>query len=166
MNLLKILFSVLILILITACSNSVAPKEDSIIYFNSFESQADIEEWFGLSENNLKIDCPSGGGKKSALISGGCIIPHSRYNLRNESEAGKFIIECWGKTIPNSFGGEIIIKTETNSANLIIKDSVWTYYKSDTLNLISHESIIIEMNSGGFIAAGMLVDNVLIRKIE
>ncbi len=153
------------------CSDSVSPEKDNYIYLNTFESDLDFEGWAGIGEHSWKTDTPPNGGDKSVLVSGGCPVPHSRYTIQYNLSPGYYIIECWGKTFDNSIGGGVILKyyntTSFNDSSVFIQitDSIWTHKISDTLYIANLDSIVIEMNSGGFAAAGMLIDNLGVKKI-
>ena len=92
----------IISILLFSCND-----DDSIIYFNSFENSSDLRGWDGLDKSSLADDVPNiFGGKKSVLISGGCVYPTSKYTISPRGDDAFIRVECFGKNL--SFGGQIV----------------------------------------------------------
>ncbi len=138
------------------------PGKDDVWYFNSFETSKDLEGWKGLSPKLFRHDVPPGGGKQAILISGGCVVPHASYELTAPSENSRLHIRCWAKLLAT---GGIISLTNVADRNeavsISVTDTVWTKLQSEqALNCRPGEKIRIELMSGGFVAGGMLVDNI------
>ena len=96
----------------------------------------------------------------------GCSVPHTKYVFQKTFLPGHYTIECWGKATKNSSGGEVILKCDTDIVSIGINDTVWTHKISETLFLSQTMSLEIEMNSGGFVAAGMLIDKIIVRRMN
>ena len=99
-------------------------------------------------------------------MSGGCIVPHATYDFVNGPEDGYLIVQCWGKSI---VGGGGVILENVGGANarisLVVGDTVWTAYRSaDSLFCPAHQTLRIELDSGGIVYNAMLVD--LIRVVR
>lgn len=167
----KILIGFIIYFSIFGCSDPVSPEMEDIIYSNSFEKESDFENWEGICSDNWRNDTPNRESKKSVFISGGCVVPHSRYVFKNTSQ-GYYTIECWGKAFPKTFGGGVSLKYQMDenysysSVDIGFSDSVWTYKISDTLFFDKSSNLTIEMNAGGFVASAMLIDNLIVKKIK
>ena len=161
-----IIIGIIILTSFIGCSNSVSPEDENIIYFNSFETVADFENWNGLNENNWKSEVPPNCGYRSVLISGGCVMPHTKYVFQKTLLPGNYTIECLGKATKNSSGGGVTLKCDNSSVSISIIDSVWAYKTSETIFLPQTMSLEIEVNSGGFIHGGMLIDKLIVRKMN
>ena len=74
-----IIIVIAIVTLFIGCSDPVSPENGNIIYVNSFETISDFENWTGLSEYSWKSEVPPNCGNRSVLISGGCVVPHTKY---------------------------------------------------------------------------------------
>jgi len=168
----KILIGIMIFLSIFGCSDSVSPEMEQFIYSNSFEKESDFEGWEGICSDNWKYDVPNDESKKSVFISGGCVIPHSKYVFKTYMSPGYYTIECWGKAYPKTFGGEVSLKYQIDenynfsSVNIGFSDSVWTHKVSDTLFFDKSHDLTIEMNAGGLVASAMLIDNIIVKKLE
>ena len=161
-----IIIVITILTLFIGCSDPVSPENGNIIYVNSFEATSDFEDWTGLNEYSWNSEAAPNCGGKSVLISGGCFVPHTKYVFLKTLIPGNYTIECWGKATKNSIGGVVMLKYDDISVDIGIRDSVWTYKISETLYLPQLKSLEIEMNSGGFVAAGMLIDKLIVRRMN
>ena len=155
-----------ILTLFIGCSDPVSPENGKIIYINSFETQSGFEDWSGLNETSWISEAAPNCGNKSVLISGGCVIPHTKYVFQKTFLPGNYTIECWGKATKNSSGGGVTLKYDDSSVSIGIIDSVWVHKTSETLFLSETKSLEIEMNSGGFVPGGMLIDKLIVRKMN
>lgn len=142
--------------------STTAPAEPphSPIYFDSFESSADTVGWRGYGEHRLYADAPTGGGRQSLFVSGGCIIPHACINFRNQSSSAYVKLSCWGKRLVG--GGRASLRAMNNSCRSIscdITDSVWTHYEStDSLFCARNDTLHLELMSGGIVPSSMLID--------
>jgi hypothetical protein len=150
----------------TGCPNIFEPNDD-VLYSNSFENSSDLDGWQGDGSFELRKDAPVMGGKRSLFIAGGCIVPHTYYDLRIFDDCN-LIIRCWGKNLSN--GGYVslgLIDKDFGETSIDIIDSTWkSYQSSEKLFCPSGEIIRITMNSGGFVASSMLVDLVEVVKVK
>ena len=167
----KIFIGIIIYFAILGCSDSVSPEMEEFSYSNSFEKESDFEGWIGIGSANWMNDVPNEESTKSVFISGGCVIPHSKYVFKTNVSPGYYTIECWGKAYPKTFGGEVSLKYQTDenynfsSVNISFTDSVWIYKISDRLFFDKSHELTIEMNAGGFVASSMLIDNIIVKKL-
>lgn len=161
-----IIIVITILTLFIGCSDPVSPENGNIIYVNSFEATSDFEDWTGLNEYSWNSEAAPNCGGKSVLISGGCSVPHTKFVFQKTLLSGNYTIECWGKATKYSSGGGVILKCDDILVSISINDSVWVHKTSETLYLPHLKSLEIEMNSGGFVPAGMLIDKLIVRKIN
>ena len=168
----KILMGVIICFSIFGCSDSVSPGTENIIYSNSFEKESDFENWEGIRPENWRDDTPGIESKKSVFISGGCVLPHSLYTFRTNLPQGYYTIECWGKALPGTSGGGVLLKYQSgenknySSVDISFSDSVWTHKISGILYFDKSSDLTIEMDAGGIVASAMLIDNIIVKKIK
>ncbi|HUI29834.1 MAG TPA: hypothetical protein VLX91_06420 [Candidatus Acidoferrales bacterium] len=113
---------------------------------------------------------PSGGGKQSLFVSGGCIVPHAQYKIGKISQDGHYVLRCWGKNL--GVGGVVILGGSQNAFEgggiyINVGDTSWTLYQSaDTLFCPADSSLWLTMISGGFVESAMLVDEVRVVKMN
>jgi|GEM_PF-2566267 len=143
-------------------------RHKDAIYFNSFEEPSDTSHLSGRSYH-IAYDVPLGGGARSLLVAGGCIVPHVFYDLDPLQEDGKFILQCWGKAL--EIGGTVTLRNEkmfrTEGISLGIMNEEWTFLiSSDTLFCQKDGILSLEMFSGGIIPRSMLVDLVQIIRVD
>lgn len=149
--------------------NTVELTEDlgPLVYLNSFESTQDTVAWTGYGGRVLKNDAPPGGGNRSLLVSGGCVVPHACYELKI-SGGGRFVLRCWGKNL--ALGGEVGLRVKNARCpgiRITVTDTVWTHYRpSDTLFCPTNDTVQLLLNSGGVVASAMLVDVIEIIKVN
>ncbi len=158
-----ILFPLLILI----CCGSISPL-DEVLYYNPFEGESDLQGWYGLSATNLNDDTPTVGGEHSVYISGGCVMPTSEFILPATNENQIIIIECFGKNL--GLGGNVTLYAGGNYANefvMAILDTNWKHYRSDDKFFWpAYNTLSICLNSGGFVASAMLIDELKIVSVD
>ncbi len=137
------------------------------LYFNSFESSSDTIGWRGVSENDIIKDTPESGGSKSLKVSGGCVIPHVQFKTVPLTEDCRVVLKCWGKNLSNGGGISLHKENESGSIYISVSETSWTnYISNDTLNCPAGNSLILQLNSGGFMSSAMLVDLVEIVKVN
>ncbi|MBI5020839.1 MAG: hypothetical protein HZB59_05330 [Ignavibacteriales bacterium] len=140
------------------------PSPENRIYFNSFESSSDTIGWKGWME--FRNDAPRFGGKQSAYVSGGCLVPHTSYQLPSSSHDRKLVLRCWGKNL--EIGGVVeleavpevfIPENPKNYIFVVISDTIWKSYRSESiLYCPANSKLVLSMSSGGYIPSAMLVD--------
>jgi len=137
------------------------------IYFNSFESQSDIEGWIG-NAIDFSNDVPAHGGKKSLSVSGGCVIPHAKYTVPPQITDCYLILKFWGNNLSN--GGSVnlsVNKAGYKEISFDVSIKGWTLYESpDTLFCPANTSLTLEAMSGGISSSAMLIDMIEIRKLN
>ena len=166
----KPLTCLLIIIPFLGCENTVSPEDHAAHswYFNSFESAADTSGWRGNAPVAIENNAPSNGGKHSALVSGGCLIPHAYFEFDPVKEDSYFILRCWGKNLGT--GGTVSLSLGNDwqhSINIDVKDSAWTLYESaDYLFVPQNQNMQLVLNAGGLLASPMLVDLIEIELVK
>ena len=136
-----------------------APTQEKTIYSNTFETAADTSGWTGNGTLALRPDAPDGGGSQSALVSGGCIWPHSAYEFP-APENGAFVLQAWAKDL--GIGGGITLENEAtdNSVSVRIQEDTWKQRHSETLSVETGDTLRLTMGAGGFVASAMLVTRI------
>ena len=168
----KILFGTIFYFFIFCCSDLVSPESGEIVYSNSFETESDFEGWEGIGPESRRNDVPNRESKNSVYISGGCVVPHAFFVFDVNLPQGYYMIECWGKAVPRTFGGSVSLKYKIdenfNYSSVFIgfSDSIWTFKKSDTLFFDKSNNLRIEMNAGGFFSSAMLIDDLIVKKVN
>ena len=164
------IISILLLLPFIGCENGISPKDktDGSWYFNSFESVSDTSGWDGNALMSIENNAPLNGGKRSAFISGGCLVPHAYFELEPIDKDSYFILKCWGKNLGT--GGNVSLSLGNdwqNSINIDIKNSEWTFYESgDILYVPRNQRMRLTLNAGGIIASSMLVDLIEIELVK
>lgn len=152
------------------CDSSENPvaANKTILYHNSFESEGDISGFNGLGIIEIKNQAAPNSGENCLFVSGGCLIPHAIDTIFTSMKECSLRISCWGKTESN--GGFIALydsKDREREIGINITDSSWkTYISEFGLHCEANSSLVLELNSGGFVPGSMLVDNLEITKID
>lgn len=148
----------------TDSDNQTTPATQDTVFYSSFENSSDLADWEGFSLPTLAADAPDGGGQKSVLISGGCVMPHAFLTLPPTGKDSRVSVECYGKNLNN--GGLISLHIGDvyhEGITLKIGESGWNVYRSDKPLFWPGDSpLTIYLSSGGFISGSMLVDELLI----
>lgn len=136
----------------------------NVIYHSSFENSADLSAWEGLSTENFRSDHAPGSGNYSIFISGGCMIPHASLTLE-KTDVDRYVkISFYGKNLFN--GGDVAVfpgEEFDHCFECLVSDSIWKKYQSDeTIFWPAEEGLTIWMNSGGFVAGAMLIDELTV----
>jgi hypothetical protein len=153
---------VAVVLCLSSCQKSVEPGEASgeFLYTTSFESDADTVGWWGYGGRTFRYDAPPGGGERSLVVSGGCIIPHACVDLPPLSQAAFVSLRCWGKALER--GGAVTLELASDpgqSIFLSVLDSNWTPHASaDSLFCPANEHLRLSLRSGGIVAGAMAVD--------
>lgn len=142
--------------------------QDTFYYQTSFENASDIAGWEGLTVDDLVEDSPSGGGDKSALIGGGCVLPTVSITFPPTGKNMPMRIEFYGKAI--NIGGSVSMHIGGNfheALSMLVSDTGWTYISSDTIIWWpADSSLSVWLNSGGFGGASMLIDEFKVIQLE
>lgn len=163
MNPKLILLSVLIASLLFTCSDQKEDIElfsDTIIYNNSFENSAEVENFEGM-QIFLSNDTPNGGGDSSMVVSGGCVLPHVFLELGPFDEAKVLSFNVYGKALDMAGGGISLslVSDPDSGISILVQDTNWAYYEtSNTLEVPIGEKIRIDFISGGIISVTTFFD--------
>ncbi len=147
---------------------SLAQQDGVVVYSNSFESPKDTAgmQFYGMMK--FSSDVPSGGGKQSLYISGGCIWPHAQAEVGPFEQDGFYILRCWGKDL--QIGGGVSIGVEGNysrQAYVNVNKKEWTFYQSsEKLFCPAGKKIMLSMGAGGIISSSMLVDKLEVVRVD
>jgi hypothetical protein len=156
----------LIPLLLYTCQNSTSP-EDRLIYYNSFEKTSDLNGWQGIDVSNMVDDSSPNGGAKSVCVSGGCMMPTSTFTLPANDEDNHVIVQFYGKNL--GFGGGVVLCSGdgyNDEYSIFVQDTMWTLYQSKEIyKWPAGSSLKICMNSGGYVASAMLIDELKIIKV-
>ncbi|MBI5477060.1 MAG: hypothetical protein HY964_10045 [Ignavibacteriales bacterium] len=172
------LLSLLILLIgpvsFRSCDNIITPPEpiNEIIYSNSFETVKDTVGWYGFI--GISNDAPRTGGTHSAYVAGGCLHPHTWYNLKAFKQDSYLMIKCWGKNLSNGGGVELEAVPEVSIPEnpkryifITISDKFWRSYQSDSILFCpANSKLILSMSSGGYVPSSMLVDLIEIIRVK
>jgi len=160
------MFYLLILPFLFSCQNSTS-SEDRLIYYNSFEKTSDFDGWQGINPSNMVDDSSPNGGVKSVCVSGGCMMPTSTLTLPPNDAANHIIVQFYGKNL--GMGGSIVLSSGeayNDEYSIFVKDTVWTFYQSQEIyKWPAGSSLKLCMNSGGYVASAMLIDELKIIKV-
>jgi hypothetical protein len=145
------------------------PTELSVFYRNSFESPEDTAGWYGYAAIEIVEQAPRWGGRYSLSVSGGCPVPHAKFDFEPASHDRQFILQGWGKAIEGT--GGVALYTDFDSAEgsigFPIDRKLWTFYESkETLFVTAGDSLSIHVSAGGIVPATVQVDRITIREIE
>ena len=161
-----IMFCLLIPLFSYTCQNSTSP-EDRLIYYNSFEKTSDFDGWQGISASNMVDDSSPNGGVKSVYVSGGCMMPTSTFTLPPNDAENHIIVQFYGKNL--AMGGSVVLSSGeayNDENSIFVKDTVWTFYQSQEIyKWPAGSSLKLYMNSGGYVASAMLIDELKIIKV-
>jgi len=147
---------------LSSCQKSVEPGKTTgnRIYATSFESDADTIGWWGYGSRTFRHDAPPGGGYRSLVVSGGCIVPHAGVDLPPLSSSMYISLRCWGKALHG--GGSIVLDYgyETpRGISVYVSDTVWTEYSvTDSLLCLANLPLRLSFFSGGIVPGSMAVD--------
>lgn len=137
-----------------------------MVYSTSFEQDADTSAWKGYGYG-LKNEAAPEGGKRSMMVSGGCIWPHGLLRLRPLQHDSRLIIRCWGKNL--GIGGGMSLRVDGNSGaeiHINVQDTAWTAYQSaDTLFCPAGNQLSLTVGAGGYVFSAMLIDLIEIRRV-
>lgn len=160
---LRIFTSVCLIILLSSCEKwSHTPNLE---YQNSFEKPGDISGLQGFPE--LSADVPPGGGDSSLYVSGGCEWPHVWIELGPWKQARTFEVRFWAKAFQQGQVSLYLSGDPSEKIQIAVDDTVWTHYLSGaTLKCPAHETITLEMNSGGISFDAMWLDELEIIRIK
>jgi hypothetical protein len=167
-----VLVSLMVLAVLCCSRNDcdvAGPCCDDLLYFNSFESNADTVGWHGNGGIAFSRDTAPRGGSRSLSVSGGCIFPHVTYTLEPVRERGSYTIRLWAKAILQN--GSVLLRIADMPGNPPVSISVdqpeWASYTTDRqICCPAGRSLVIEMDSGGFSPGEMLVDLVEVIRVD
>ncbi len=156
-----------LLIIFIACEGTVSPIHD-IVYHNSFENVSDLEGWEGISADDLVADTHPDGGNYAVRVYGGCILPTSKFTLAARDEDQYVTVTCLAKNM--TYGGAVTLYAGENYSEELcvsIKDTVWTRCGCDKHMLWpANTTLSVCINSGGFSGGAVLVDELMIIKVD
>ena len=164
MRLSKLLIFSLATLSLTSCNKDdefkAAPKNE--IYFNSFESEDDLNDFTGLYI--LNDDVAEDAGDSSLLVSGGCIVPHLYIDLGPFDDDKAIKLSLLGKNTSGSTGYVSLYAPEDYSSRIDIEinGDEWRDYNSSVLNLSKDMVLRLEFLSGGIAASNTFYDKVSI----
>lgn len=117
------------------------------VYFNSFESEADMRGWDTPGHYELVDDVPPVGGSRAILITGIDIVPHAYYHIGPFDEDGRYIIGCWAKAVET---GSVLLRISVFEMIWFgVEGPEWTQYvSSDTLYCPAGQKITIGLTAG------------------
>lgn len=160
-NLINLAF-VFYLALILSCQRDLTPTgpQAGSLFFSSFEGESSLTKWEGISLDVKRGDTPSGGEEWAAYIAGGCLVPHAVRHLGPYAANIRVGLRCWGKNLTGSGSVSLQIRNvPEENIFVFIQEKEWTFYESENALLIpGGEKVRLQMNSGGFVAGGMLID--------
>jgi len=166
-----LLVSIIVFSLFHFCFKNPVEPEDQIFFFNSFETKKDTTDWKGIYYQNFVNEPAPDGGKKSVLISGGCIQPTASIDLPIVHKNSKFVMSCWGRVNEDNQSGLVSLKVmdgenSKNSVALNVNTKTWNLYKSEKLICQPGEHLRIEIMIGGIIGASMNLDLLKIERVD
>lgn len=137
----------------------------AVVYSLGFNTTEDTVDFKGYGYWNLVTDSVDNTIRRCLFVTGGCPFPHVIVELPSFGE-GQFGLLVQGRKLENS--GYVLLRTDDEKViSINIADSVWTFYQSgDTLFGESDDRYYLELNSGGFIPASMLVDEIQIIRLK
>ncbi len=150
------------------CSEISAPEEaEELVYYTSFEIDADTVGWQGYAFG-FKKEAPVRGGHRSLAVSGGCIYPHALLVLAPPENDSRLVLRCWGKNI--GIGGGVTLELggdQSGSIHISVQDTGWKAYESaDTLFCPKGNTLNLSLGAGGIAWSAMLVDLIEIKRIH
>ena len=165
----KYTFTFIFLFTSLICFNSCKRILDStgeVIYYTSFEQEAELNGWDGLSADNFRDDTPNSGGNKSVFISGGCQVPTAKYTLKAVGVEQKVSFTCYGKNL--SSGGTVFLCLEGDinfEISINVQEKDWTFYECrNSIIWPANKDLSICLFSGGFSGSSMLIDDIRVIK--
>ncbi len=152
------------------CDELITPGSETtgeVVYFTSFEKDADTSGWQGY-EYGFRNEAPPKGGNRSLFVSGGCIVPHGLLNLKPLDHDSRLIIQCWGKNL--GIGGGVSLGVDDGfrkKIHISVQNQEWTAYESsDTLFCPAGSKLSLSVGAGGIVSSAMLVDLIEIRRVQ
>lgn len=170
---LLILLILLIGILVASCFENSSGPFAEIVYYNSFELEKDTTGWIGISKEMFVEDSAPNRGKRSLHIWGGCIQPTAYIVLRQNIEAGDYIIDLWGKTGESTNIGGVVLSVgefdpiSRDKIEIAVDKKEWTHFESPNILHCPENSVLrLELNVGGFVGGDMFIDEIKIERIR
>ncbi len=151
----------------SGCQQSTEPEAEAgaIVFFSSFETDADTVGWRGYGGAGFELDAPAGGGARSLGVSGGCIIPHVARRIPAPALPCSLSLTFWGKNL--ALGGGISLRNVVRSGPDIlvsVQDTTWTLYRADrSIACQPGDTLVLELNSGGIVYSAMRIDLLTVR---
>jgi len=158
--------------LLTTCQKNTTGPNESMLYFNSFESPADTAGWHGITAGVLVDDPAPGAGRRSLHISGGCIQPAAFIQLPERFGPGCYRLSCWGRLDNSSTAGSIGLVADAGQngireTRLQISTTDWSHGNSQiSWDQPTTMTIGLEIWIGGFVPAHMSIDGITVEKIR
>jgi hypothetical protein len=151
-----------LLLLVVSCGGPLDcdGSGGTTVYLTSFESEADLVGWQGITADDLRDDHAPQGGKKSIFVSGGCSVPHASLTFSPSGEDRVVSVECFCKNL--LYGGSVglyVGASFSQSVSVIAADTAWTHYTCENAICWPADSTLtVYMISGGYVGSAMLVD--------
>lgn len=140
----------------------IAPVEETL-FFLAFEELGDLEGWHGQSPPALVDDAPKGGGTRTALVAGGCVMPHAQLDLGPLSTGGDLRLTALART--RSVGGWLMLENLSTgrSVGLPVQDAAWRHLVSeDALPVRAGDRLRLHMSAGGIVPGDVLVEHLAV----
>jgi hypothetical protein len=140
-----------------------------VFYRNSFEVPDDTAGWYGYAAIEIVEQASRWGSRYSLRVSGGCPVPHAKFDFEPASHDRQFILQGWGKAEEGTGGVTLSsrVSSTARSIGFSVNRKQWTFYQSvDTLSVAAGDTMSIQVSAGGIVPATILVDLIAIREIE
>jgi hypothetical protein len=146
------------------------PGLGEVIYFCSFEADADTLGWAGYGVKWLADEAPEGGGSRALGVEGGCIAPHAGLELEPQEVGGRYSIRCWAREVnaPGRVELRLASGYEGGSIDLTVQGHDWRRYAAaGGVWCPAGQSLAVYVYSGGFRQpGGILVDLVEVVRLQ
>jgi hypothetical protein len=145
---------------------SCSKQEGNFVYFNSFESPKDINDFEG-NAYSLSADVTRKAGDSCLVISGGCILPHAFFYIPVE-HAMKIKVSALVKSKSGNCGQIFLSSLKTGEEIILsVKSKDWILSETiETLNVQDLDTIRVSFMAGGIFSCTNFIDNFTIEKVE
>lgn len=163
----RVSFLIVSAFLIGTCqknSDILSPYADAF-YFNSFESESDLQGWEPQHNRKLYDEAPPGGGFKSLCASSSS--PFGVWYLFTDMEEdGYYTLEFWGKL--DGSPGSVWFYSGEDNINIDITDREWRHFKTNGAIFCSRGGVLgISINNhANYYYGSILVDRIWIKKVD
>ncbi len=145
---------------------SCSKEEGNFVYFNSFESPKDINDFEGYAYS-LSADVARKAGDSCLVISGGCISPHAYFYIPVEN-AMKIKASALVKSKSGNCGQIFLTSLKTGQKIILsVKSKDWILSETiETLDVQDLDTIRVDFMAGGISSCTNFIDNFTIEKVE